>query len=325
MPDFLMFSFFSNVFSALSGGKSLDPVLVSELMSVFDEHNKLTKIFRMVRDFRVANENVPVKLRLFRNRRFDSRVYNVPEIDEVAALIVGDFDSSEDGRDIVVREKDGMLQRIHETHSKYIPLQYPVLFPFGEDQYEEHIERNVVTKSGTVKKRVRVSLREFMAFRLVERSVENAVIFQGKKLLHQFIVDCYSMVEMQRLSYIRSNQGSIRSGFLTGIEEAVERGDIDASDVGARTVLPASFTGGRRYVFNNCQDAMAICKRFGYPDLFLTFTCNPKWVEIQRHLDGTGNYAAFRPDIVCRLFRLKLEEMMRDFKNGEIFGRVIAG
>lgn len=317
MSDFLISFLSSNVCSALSGGKSLDPVLVGELLNVFYEHNKLMKIFRMVQDFRASNENVPVKLRLFRNRQFDSRVYNVPEIDAVAALIVGDFDNSEDGRDIVVREKDGMLQRIHETHSKYIPLQYPILFPFGEDQYEEHIELNVLTKSGPVNKHVRVTLREFMAFRLVERTVENSIIFQSKKLLQQFIVDCYSMVEMQRLSYVRSNQGNICSSFLTGIEEAVERGDIEASDVGARMVLPA--------MFNNCQDVMVICKRFGYPDLFLTFTCNSKWVEIQRHLSGTGNYSAFRPDIVCRLFLLKLEEMMRDFKNREVFGRVIAG
>ena len=173
-------------------------------MNVVDEHNKLAKSFRMVRDFRLANEDVLVKLRLFRNRSFDSRVYNVPEIDEVAALIVGDFDSSEDGRDIVVRERDGGLQRIHETHAKYIPLQYPLLFPFGEDQYEKYIERNVLTKRATVKKYVRVSLHEFIAFRLQERSIEDSIVFLGKRLFQQFVVDLYSMLEMQRLSYIKN-------------------------------------------------------------------------------------------------------------------------
>jgi len=173
-------------------------------MNVVDEHNKLAKSFRMVRDFRLANEDVLVKLRLFRNRSFDSRVYNVPEIDEVAALIVGDFDSSEDGRDIVVRERDGGLQRIHETHAKYIPLQYPLLFPFGEDQYEKYIERNVLTKRGTVKKHVRVSLHEFIVFWLQERSIEDSIVFLGKRLFQQFVVDLYSMLEMQRLSYIKN-------------------------------------------------------------------------------------------------------------------------
>jgi hypothetical protein len=293
-------------------------------MSLFDEHNELVKSFRMVRDFRLANEDVPVRLRLFRNRMVDSRTYNVPEISEVAALVVGDFDDSGEGRDIVVKERDGYLQRIHETHPNYLPLQYPLLFPFGEKQYEEHIELTELTTSGSVKKRVRVSVREFVAFRLQERDLEDSIVLRSRRLFQQFVVDLYSMIENQRLSFIRKNQANIRSSFLKGVEEAVSRGDYDGSSIGSRVVLPASFTGGKRYMFNNCQDAMAICKKYGYPDLFLTFTCNPKWVEIQRHLARTGNYAPYRPDICCRVFHVKLEEMMADFKKGLFFGRVIA-
>jgi len=63
---------------------------------------------------------------------------------------------------------------------------------------------------------------------------------------------------------------------------------------------------------------------YGYPDLFLTITCNPKWVEIERHLSMSGNYASFRPYICCRVFHLKLQEMMSDFRKGEFFGKVIA-
>jgi len=77
-------------------------------------------------------------------------------------------------------------------------------------------------------------------------------------------------------------------------------------------------------MFNNRQDAQALCKRYGYPDLFLTITCNPKWIEIQRHLSNSGNYASYRPDICCRVFHLKLQEMMADFKKGHYFGKVIA-
>lgn len=109
-----------------------------------------------------------------------------------------------------------------------------------------------------------------------------------------------------------------------GIEEVVDRGDVVASSIGSHVVLPASFTGGRRYMFNNCQDAMAICKRFGYPDLFLTVTCYLKWIEIQRHLLKSKNTTNFRPDINCRVFRLKLDQMMDDFRNDKFFGPVVA-
>jgi hypothetical protein len=291
---------------------------------MLDEYNTLVKSFRMVRDFYNLNENVPVRLRLFRNRNFDPRTYNIPDINEVAALIVGDFDSTVEGRDIVVRERGGLLRRIHETHAKYIPLQYPLLFPRGEDQYDEQLKRNSLTSSGSKKKRVRVTLREFIAFRLQERLVEDSILFNSRRLFQQFVVDLYSMIESQRLSFIRTNQAKIRADFLNGVEEAVGRGDIDGSSVGSRVVIPSSFTGGRRYMFNNCQDAMALCKKFGYPDLFLTITCNPKWNEIQRHLSKSRNYSSYRPDVACRVFQLKLNEMMKDFKQGQIFGRVVA-
>ncbi|WJX83022.1 DNA helicase [Trifolium repens] len=77
-------------------------------------------------------------------------------------------------------------------------------------------------------------------------------------------------------------------------------------------------------MFNNCQDAMALCKKFGYPDLFLTVTCNPKWDEIQRHLSKSNNYSPYRPDITCRVFHVKLNDMMNDFRKGQFFGRVVA-
>jgi hypothetical protein len=145
----------------------------------------------------------------------------MPSIDEVAALVVGDIGDDEDGRDIVVRKKDGYFKRLHETHAKYIPLQYPLLFPFGEDQYQEDIPLNSLTTSKTQNKRVRVSLRAFISFRLMERFIEDSVVHRSRRLFQQFVVDLYSMIESQRLSFIRQNQSNIRSDFLSGIEEAV--------------------------------------------------------------------------------------------------------
>ncbi|RYR68483.1 hypothetical protein Ahy_A03g014979 isoform B [Arachis hypogaea] len=37
-----------------------------------------------------------------------------------------------------------------------------------------------------------------------------------------------------------------------GIEEAMRRGDDEASSIGTRVILPSSFTGGRRYMFHCC-------------------------------------------------------------------------
>jgi hypothetical protein len=68
---------------------------------------------------------------------------------------------------------------------------------------------------------------------------------------------------------------------------------------------------------------MAIVRRFGKPSLFITFTCNPKWPEIQRNL-MPGNTALDEPDLVDRVFAIKLKELMELIKKGQIFGEIVA-
>jgi hypothetical protein len=164
-----------------------------------------------------------------------------------------------------------------------------------------------------------------MAFRFQERKKEFGNIVLAKRLFQQYVVDYYTMIEAQRLSFIRENQDKICCDVLSGLQEAVDRGDVDASLVGKRVILPDSFTGGPRYMINNCQDAMEICKRFGYPDLFITVTCNANWPEIRHFVDSRGLQPSDRPDIVCRVFKMKLDQMLSDFKKSHIFGKVIAG
>lgn len=119
---------------------------------MLDEHNPLVKSFRMVRD-RFQNDNqINVKLRLIRKRKDDGRMYNLPTASEVAALIPGDFNESKTERDIIVETRSGKLQRINELHPSYFPLQYPLLFPRGEDGYREDIMHRDGEESSRKKK-----------------------------------------------------------------------------------------------------------------------------------------------------------------------------
>ncbi|KAL4350227.1 hypothetical protein AHAS_Ahas10G0120900 [Arachis hypogaea] len=120
-------------------------------------------------------------------------------------------------------------------------------------------------------------------------------------------------------------QSTIRGEVLQGIEEAMRRGDDEASSIGTRIILPSSFTSGRRYRFNRCRDAMAICKHyFGYPNLFLTITCNPNWLEFQRFTERERIPIADCVDISCRVFHTKLKCLLSDLKEGVFFGPVNA-
>ena len=73
----------------------------------------------------------------------------------------------------------------------------------------------------------------------------------------------------------------------------------------------------------NYQDAMTVVRHFGRPDFFITFTCNPNWPEIQNSI-FPGKNTNQRPDIVVRVFNIKLKELMKDLVNNQVFGKVEA-
>ncbi|XP_058766444.1 uncharacterized protein LOC131640048 [Vicia villosa] len=90
---------------------SIETSIVAKLKSMLDEVNVLAKAFRMARDMFKANPYVELRLKLISDRHDDGRVYNMPTVAEVAALIVGDVDTGE-MRDIVDQYRSGKLQRI---------------------------------------------------------------------------------------------------------------------------------------------------------------------------------------------------------------------
>jgi hypothetical protein len=83
--------------------------------------------------------------------------------------------------------------------------------------------------------------------------------------------------------------------------------------------LPSSFVGSARYYQQLYLDALALPRRFGKPDLFITVTCNPAWPEITSALPEGARWQD-HPDIVSRVFMLKLKAIVNDLKHGSLFG-----
>uniref|UniRef100_A0A0R0EF43 ATP-dependent DNA helicase n=1 Tax=Glycine max TaxID=3847 RepID=A0A0R0EF43_SOYBN len=240
-----------NRINAISPHNQIQGHIVSQLSEMLDEYN----------------------LKLIANREKDGRTYNVPTIPEVATLIVDDFDANSK-RDIIIETQHGQLQRIHELHSSYLALQYPLLFPYGEDGYRPDILHSSAPDS---KKRKKKSLQC--------RSNESKNLLNYRRLFQQFVVEGYTMVESKRLSYIRNNQKKLR---------------VD------KVILPSTFVGIPRYMDQLYFDGMAICNHVGFPNLFITLTCNPNWPEIHSLLNPLNLKAIDRPDIIYRVFKLKV-------------------
>lgn len=81
--------------------------------------------------------------------------------------------------------------------------------------------------------------------------------------------------------------------------------------IGKRIVLPSSFIGGPRHLKQLYQDAMSLVAEYGNPSLFITITANPQWPEITTELEP-GQIYEDRPDLVVRVFALKLHELLDD-------------
>ncbi|CAG7862632.1 unnamed protein product [Brassica rapa] len=299
--------------------------VIERIVKMLDEVNPYVHQFRSARERFNTNPDETLHMRIVSNREKDGRTYDTPTASEVAALIPGDFSLDMDKRDIVLEEKQtGFLKRISEIHPSYLALQYPLIFTYGEDGFRLGIKKRT-TAATSSHKRQTISMRQWYAFRLHERENECHTLLHSKRLFQQFLVDSYTTIESKRLRYLRMNQKCLRSDSFDSIKQAENDGKIDMHDQGSRFLLPASFTGGPRYMKNMYLDAMAICKHFGFPDLFITFTCNPKWPEITRYLEPRKLTADDRPEIVCRLFKCKLDSLMADLTDKELLGKTMAG
>jgi hypothetical protein len=99
-----------------------------------------------------------------------------------------------------------------------------------------------------------------------------------------------------------------------GLQDTLNVGDVLGNDVGQKMILSSSFQGD--------EHAMARVHKFGQPDLFVTFTCNPKWKEITDAL-LLGQIAKDRLELITRVFHLKLDALLKDIKD-DVLGNVIA-
>ncbi|XP_038720003.1 uncharacterized protein LOC120012639 [Tripterygium wilfordii] len=303
---------------------SIDEDIVKQLIIMFDGINDIAKAFRMARDRFAESDVRPIRLRLCASRQGDGVQYDMPVVSEIAGLIVGDFGHAFEHRDIIVEDRVDGLKRVDEMHPSFMAMQYPLLFPYGEDGYSKDLKyQDMIARRPT--ERTCMTMREYYAYRLQQRHGEGQTLIRGGRLFQQYIVDAYACVEEQRLCFIRHNQKKLRAEGYQGICDAYANGNVAGSNVGKRIVLPSSFTGGPRYMMQNYHDAMAICKFYGYPDFFVTFTCNSQWSEIVDALRLIpGQRIEDRPDIVARVFKMKVDGLLSDIRSGKYLGQTVA-
>ncbi|KAH9138735.1 hypothetical protein LEN26_005333 [Aphanomyces euteiches] len=255
-----------------------------------------------------------MRLVLTAQPRSNSRTHNLPTCSEIAVLF---SETSKSGRHILLHDYrvgkhvcldrqpgEDHLFRIKEFHSVYDPLQYHLLFPTGT------LEWSYGNNSGLNSKNV--SLNDYARYHLNERGAFSRLHASGP-LFQVFAVDNFAKVENQRLGFLRDQTHILRSDTYRAVHDAVSH-DIDVNSIGKRIVLPSSYTGEPRYMRQRYLDAMAIVRKYGRLDLFIT-------LELAKDDYGFKRSPADRPDLSTRMFRLKLLAIEAMLTKGAVLGR----
>lgn len=204
------------------------------------------------------------------------------------------------------------------------PMCYVILFPHGDPGWNIHWNCLSYDPERPNEPNKRFSMQQYKCALLQVRDDPWRPILHAGNLTQQFIVDSYLQIESNNLDWVKMNQDTIQAQAYTALNDFVKRqaARMPAPDelpvqAAPSIILPSTFTGSSRYMRQLCLDAMAIFGRFGKPDLFMTVTCNPTWSEITANL-LPGERPHDRPDIVSRVFTLKLESIMDDIKRGRL-------
>ena len=256
-----------------------------------------------------------------------SRTHSAPQSVEVAALIQYDpVNPSKDyKRAIVVYPKGQHLTTIQYNHAAYLPLSYPLFHMKGEQGWNPYI----FSLNEQSRKKNHITIMQFAAYVLQIRDQPNAplckdIILCGGKLTQQYILDLFICLESDRLGYLRNNQCKLKTTLYKGLVSAVAANE--EREEGRFCLLPSTYIGSPRWFHEEYQDAMARVRTFGKPDLFITFTCSPKWPEIVDALrkNQKTSSASHRPDIISRVFDIKLKSLLDDIMKQQIFGEVVS-
>ena len=311
----------------------LDSTLVEELELDLRNHNRLVNTYSFLKDVYDRalenNENVQSLTMLMRDERdLDMGRFTAPVINDIAVVFRANEGFQKDPMDLLIHQSNGRLIRVRETHPLLNALTYPMLYSTGDEGYKQgqeiftaHLSRTYIRKKLTM----HMYYSYMIAIRRHPTSTSpigfNPLLSAGP-LTQLFLIDVDQRCIKDRLEFLKQNQDKLFAVRYKDLQRAV-RYRFDSTHIpGTQVVLPSSFPGSPRNLQQLYMDAMAMVAKYGKPDLFITITCNPAWPEITRSLEP-GQSVNNRPDLVARVFQMRLERFLNDIDKKRHFGEVI--
>jgi hypothetical protein len=196
------------------------------------------------------------------------------------------------------------------------------------------------TNCGPKPFKMRTGPREFVSWRQYYRYIMQIRgetwtsayhwLWWGLWLAQVYVLTCYNRIQANEAAAVKEAQKDLMSCLpavlIKAIEHKIRFGNFGlgtCTKLGKIFFAPATFRGSRRYYQKAYADAQALCRAFGNPHVFLTFTINSEAPEFTK-LFKSGQHWADHPMIVARFFVDKQKELMKDIVERQILGPVAA-
>ena len=115
---------------------------------------------------------------------------------------------------------------------------------------------------------------------------DNLWFFRGGRLFQQFLCTAAARVELKRLSTLATPtlQKQLRAESYQTLVDAIDDGATPGA-IGRKVICPASVKGSRRAMYKLFLDCMAIVRKFGSPNLFITVCSEGSSRRCEANLD----------------------------------------
>ena len=121
------------------GHGHIDEGILRELQAMINRSNPYCAIYKTAKERMGQDVDLLLNLTTFDAKRKDPRRYNLPSASEVGVIIAKDPSNVNASRDLIIERHGGQLKRISELHSGYLPLRFPLLFPYGQPGWHPSI------------------------------------------------------------------------------------------------------------------------------------------------------------------------------------------
>nr|CAD2207769.1 unnamed protein product [Meloidogyne enterolobii] len=241
---------------------------------------------------------------------------------------------------IYITDLEGHLFTFAPNHPLTDTLCYPILFPCGDDGYHAKIPLNKNTLNAINddssdddaenSNKKNISVRAYIKYRLALRRNEDYhnIWNAGGGLSQKFVLDYNARIDSSVANYLRRDDMDLRATYPPDALRWLQRdcGAKSVSDLGHIFAFRKYHPGTRPYfqeMFYNATAIMARTRKTGFCSFMFTFTCNPRWPEIQRNLLRDNQKVVDRFDITCRIYEDKLRKLHYLLEKKHILGNIL--